>query len=67
MSATRLSFSYPQEMKEELQKLAENDQRSLSSYIQVILANHIEKKNNGPSANIPSKPKRRFNRSKSKA
>lgn len=43
MTTTRMSFSYPQKMKDKLQLLAERDCRSLSSYVQKILAAHLEK------------------------
>ena len=39
---TRMSFSYPREMKEQLQKYADRDSRSLSAYIQRVLKLHIE-------------------------
>ena len=42
MAATRLSFSYPEELKEKLQKLATKDSRTLSSYVQKVLAEHID-------------------------
>lgn len=45
MASTRLSFSYPEELKEKLMSLAENAEggkRTLSSYIQNILVKHIE-------------------------
>lgn len=42
MAATRLSFSYPEEMKNAIQKLADKDSRSLSSYVQRVLTKHIE-------------------------
>jgi len=42
MAATRLSFSYPEKMKKRLIVLAKKDSRSLSSYVQSILAKHIE-------------------------
>lgn len=42
MPATRISFSYPQKMKDQLLVLAEKDCRSLSSYIQKVLAEHLE-------------------------
>lgn len=44
MAATRLSFSYPENMKEKLIQLAKKDGRSLSGYVQRILASHIEEK-----------------------
>lgn len=44
MSAERMSFSYPEEMKKILQKLAKEDDRKLSSYIQKVLTDHINKK-----------------------
>lgn len=44
MTATRLSFSYPEVMKEKLITLAKKDSRSLSSYVQMVLADHIEAK-----------------------
>ncbi len=45
MAATRLSFSYPENLKEKLTALAENAEggrRTLSSYVQNILITHIE-------------------------
>ena len=44
MAATRLSFSYPEAMKKRLQVLAKKDNRSLSSYVQNVLSDHIETK-----------------------
>ena len=38
---TRISFSYSEELKKKLQMLAKNDKRSLSSYIQKILSDHV--------------------------
>lgn len=58
MAASRLSFSYPEEMKKELQSLADEDCRSLSSYIQVVLANHIQQKTDKVSTSA-SKTKKR--------
>jgi len=42
MAATRLSFSYPEDMKRKLLILAKKDNRSLSSYVQNILSDHID-------------------------
>jgi len=42
MAATRLSFSYPIELKEQLLELAANDSRTLSSYVQKLITDHIE-------------------------
>lgn len=45
MAATRLSFSYPEELKEKLLELANNAEggkRTLSSYVQNVLIKHIE-------------------------
>ena len=52
MAATRLSFSYPEEQKNALMKLAKNDSRSLSSYVQKVLGDHIDK-------HAPKKKKKR--------
>lgn len=41
MAATRLSFSYPEKMRDKLQTLAKKDGRSLSSYVQRILTKHL--------------------------
>lgn len=43
MATTRLSFSYPQEQKDALLKLAETDGRKLSNYVQKVLGDHITK------------------------
>lgn len=56
MASTRISFSYPKEMKEKLSNLAKNDCRSLSSYIQIILQKHLDKV--VPFENSSKKPKR---------
>jgi len=64
MPATRLSFSYPQKMKEKLSVLAEKDCRSLSSYIQMILANHIEEVQPGSFDIEQEKPKKKVSRRK---
>ena len=42
MTATRLSFSYPLELKEKLQGLAKKDRRSMSGYVQKVLETHID-------------------------
>lgn len=39
----RLSFSYPPELKKKLQTLAQRDQRTMSSYIQKVLLEHLGK------------------------
>ncbi len=57
MSTTRMSFSYPQEMKKKLQSLAKDDCRTLSSYIQRVLADHLEKSPNKKSNKRPVKGK----------
>lgn len=41
MSVVRTSISFPKEMKDQILKLAKKDSRTLSSYIQKILHNHI--------------------------
>jgi len=47
MAAVRMSFSYPEEMKESLVLLADTDKRTLSQYIQLILNEHIEQNQRG--------------------
>lgn len=44
MGIQRISFSYPLEMKEKLQKMAKEDNRSLSSFIQVLMDEGIKKR-----------------------
>jgi len=44
MTVSRLSFSYPEGLKNQLVVLAKKDNRSLSSYVQNVLSDHIEKK-----------------------
>jgi predicted DNA-binding protein len=39
-----LSFKVRQELKETLQNLADDDSRSLSNYIRIILKEHIKEK-----------------------
>jgi len=46
MTVTRISFSYPKELKDQLEKLANEDNRSLSSFIQILLKEGIEKRMN---------------------
>lgn len=58
MAATRLSFSYPQEMKDELLELAKADSRTLSSYVQRVLADHLKKVSSAKSGQKPSGKKR---------
>lgn len=43
LAATRISFSYPKKMKDQLLILARRDNRSLSSFVQVLLREGIEK------------------------
>jgi predicted DNA-binding protein len=43
MAIERLSFSYPVEMKAQLQALADRDQRKVSQYIQLVLKDHLDK------------------------
>jgi len=62
MSVVRMSFCYSQEMKDELSKLAKKDARSLSSYVQMIFKEHLEKKgcfSEEPTENKPKKKKRK--------
>ena len=58
MSATRLSFSYPEELKESLKKLAKRENRTLSSYVQNLLAKHIEEKTINKTKKTRKKAKR---------
>jgi metal-responsive CopG/Arc/MetJ family transcriptional regulator len=51
---TRLSFSYPEEMKKELQVMARQDNRSLSSFVQILLREGIARR----SKKDEEKPKR---------
>lgn len=44
MTSARISFSYSEELKNELKELAEADNRSLSSLIQIILKEGIERR-----------------------
>jgi len=60
MAATRLSFSYPEELKEELQKLASKDSRTLSSYIQKLLQDHITENTIKPKQLNTKKRKRKI-------
>jgi predicted DNA-binding protein len=53
MTAARMSFSYPDDMKDKLTELAKQDCRSLSSYIQKVLLAHLE---NNP-IEVPKKKK----------
>jgi len=49
-------------MKDELSKLAKKDARSLSSYVQMIFKEHLEKKgcfSEEPTENKPKKKKRK--------
>lgn len=45
--AARMSFSYPEEMKDKLTMLAKKDCRSLSGYIQKVLYEHLKTKGVG--------------------
>lgn len=45
MAATRISFSYPEEMRKKLEEMAKEDNRSLSSFVQILLREGIEKRN----------------------
>lgn len=51
----RMSFSYPDEMKDKLKKLADEDCRSLSGYVQKVLTEHIESRR----VTTPEKKKRK--------
>ena len=42
-----LSYRVPKELRAELQKLADADKRKLASYIQLVLADHVEKAKSG--------------------
>ena len=68
MTATRLSFSYPEELKEKLQTLAIKDSRSLSSYVQKILLEHIDNERMSLKfeCNLDSKPAKKKTRRKVK-
>lgn len=44
MAVTRLSFSYPIDMKKELETMAKNDNRSLSSFVQLLLKEGMDKR-----------------------
>jgi predicted DNA-binding protein len=52
VSEVRLSFSFSNEMKEALQELADNDERNLSQYIRMVLADHLKKVNRKPRRRI---------------
>ncbi len=39
----RLSFSFPDTMKEKLMKLAEKDNRKLATYVKKVLNSHVKK------------------------
>lgn len=56
-----MSFSYPQEMKDKLLKLAQKDSRTLSSYIQKILHKHMD--NNADSSSYTGNRHARDNNS----
>ena len=56
MASTRMSFSYPQDMKDKLSLLAKQDCRSLSSYIQRVLQSHL---NDNPTEVVKKSPKRK--------
>lgn len=51
---SRLSFSFPKEMKDALKKLAKADNRTMSAYIRNVLQIQIE--NNIPEQEQKSKP-----------
>lgn len=38
----RMSFSYPEKMKDKLTELAKKDNRKLQGYIKIIIDNHVE-------------------------
>ena len=39
-----MSFRFHQEIKDELQRLANADRRSLTNYIEIVLENHVREK-----------------------
>ena len=39
-----MSFRFHQELKEELQRLANADRRSLTNYIEIVLENYVREK-----------------------
>lgn len=70
MSLARMSFSYPEKMKNQLQKLADKDNRSLSSYVRTIFSDHIEAHGEAQSEAKEEiqveKPKKKIRRSRKK-
>jgi len=57
MALTRISFTYPEDMKNQLQTLAEEDNRSLSSYIRILFEKHIKKQGVTQKTETIQKPK----------
>lgn len=55
MAATRMSFSYPEEMKQKLEVLADKDNRSLSSFIQILLKEGIARREQGEEVKTPQR------------
>jgi len=55
MAATRMSFSYPEEMKQKLEVLAEKDNRSLSSFIQILLKEGIARREQKEEVKTPQR------------
>lgn len=53
MAATRMSFSFPDELKEKMQELADKEDRTVSAYIKLVLTKHLK------SVNKPKKTKRK--------
>ena len=49
MKNTVLSFKVEPEFKEALERLAEEENRSLSNYVQTVLLKHLEEKGIDPS------------------
>jgi len=54
-NSARISFSYPKDMKEDLIKYAEKDNRSLSSFIQVLLKEGIKRRKAQEENNVVKK------------
>lgn len=64
MSLTRMSFSYPEKLKNQLQKLADKDSRSLSSYVRTIFLDHIKSQDEAQDEAQPEKPKKKIRRTR---
>jgi predicted transcriptional regulator len=58
MPATRLSFSYPYELKEKIQKIADKEDRPLSRMVRIFIKEGLEKR--GVSVEAEAKKKSKF-------